>query len=115
MLALLATAFITFALGFGFLQWLDIDIMSNGHMVEPLQAIIVSTVIVLAIVLVAAAIILSVFGSVLFVLLMIIGSLAMAFVGMFWPILIAVIAIWLVLRDKPETNTTGYRTGKMRS
>ncbi len=104
LLAISATLFLTYALGVSFLELLDINVYMDGELIEPLKAIGVSAVATVILVLIALAIVLSVFGSFIFIGLLIMGSVAMVAIGVFWPVLLAAVAIWLVTRHKPSTK-----------
>jgi len=99
-LAIFATLFLTYVLGTSLLEVLNINVYMNGELIEPVKAIGVSAVVTVILVLVALAIILSVFGSLIFVGLLVAGSLAMVAVGIFWPVLLIAVVIWLVTRKK---------------
>lgn len=100
LLAIFATLFLTYALGVSFLELLDINVYMDGELIEPLKAIGVSAVAVVVLVLMALAIVLSVFGSFIFISLLVLGSVAMVAIGVFWPVLLIAVVIWLVTRDK---------------
>ena len=100
LLAILATLFLTYVLGISFLQLLDINVYMDGELIEPLKAIGVSAVATVILVLIALAIVLSVFGSLIFLSLLLVGSLAMVAVGVFWPVLLIAVVIWLMTRNK---------------
>ncbi|GAA0812169.1 hypothetical protein KO495_02165 [Colwellia sp. D2M02] len=103
LLAIVATLFLTYVFGTGFLQFADVNITMDGEFVEPIQAISVSALVMLALVLVGLAIVLSVFGSFIFIAVMVVGTLAMVTIGIFWPILLIALLIWLVSKEKqPE-------------
>lgn len=102
LLAILATLFLTYVLGTSFLEMLDIDVYMDGQLIEPLKAIGVSAVATVILVLIALAIVLSVFGSLIFIGLLVAGSIVMVAIGVFWPILLIALIIWLVTRNKPE-------------
>ncbi len=102
LLAIFATLFLTYVLGTGFLELFDINVYMDGELIEPLKAIGASAVATVILVLIALAIVLSVFGSLIFVGLLIAGSLAMVAVGVFWPVLLIAVVIWLVTRNKSE-------------
>jgi hypothetical protein len=99
-LAILATIFLTYAFGVGMLELMDINVMIDGEIIEPLKAIGVSALIVVLLVVIALAIVLSVFGSLIFIALVLFGSIAMVTVGVFWPILLMAVIIWLLCKDK---------------
>lgn len=99
-LAIFATMFLTYVLGVSFIELLDVDIYMNEKMIEPLKAISISALVVVLLVLVALAIAMSVFGSLIFVAILLLGGGAMLFIGVFWPIILVAIVIWLVSRDK---------------
>lgn len=100
LLAIFATIFLTYALGTSFLELLDINVYMDGELIEPLKAIGVSAVAVVLLVLIALVIVLSVFGSFVFISLLVLGSVAMVAIGVFWPVLLAAVVIWLVTRTK---------------
>ncbi|MBL4900251.1 MAG: hypothetical protein JKX76_11545 [Colwellia sp.] len=104
LLAIFATLFLTYALGVGFLELLNINVYMDGELIEPLKAIGVSAVVTVILVLAALAIVLSVFGSFIFISLLIMGSVVMAAIGVFWPVLFIAVVIWLVTRDKANTK-----------
>ncbi len=101
MLALLATLFLTYVFGVSFLQLLDINITMNGEFLEPVKAIGLSALVVVVLVVIALGIVLSVFGGFIFIAAMVFGTLAMFAIGVFWPVLLVALVIWLVSRDKP--------------
>jgi len=107
LLAILATIFLTYALGMSFLEFFDLDVMINDEHLAPLKAISVSAMVVLVLMLVALAIVLSVFGGFIFIAVMVIGSIAMAVIGVFWPVLLVALAIYLIAREK-KSETQGY-------
>lgn len=102
LLAIFATLFLTYVLGVSFLELLDVNVYMDGELIEPLKAIGVSAVATVILVLIALAIVLSVFGSLIFIGLLIAGSLAMVAVGVFWPVLLIAVIIWLVTRNKSK-------------
>jgi len=100
-LAILATIFLTYVFGVGMLELMDMHVMIDGEVMEPLKAIGVSALVVVLLVVVALAIVLSVFGSLIFIGLVLVGSIAMITVGVFWPILLMAVVIWLFSRNRP--------------
>lgn len=100
-LAILATLFLTYVLGVTVTELLDINIYMGEQLLEPLKVVSVSALVAVLLVLAAIAIVVSVFGSIVFIAMLVGGALALFFVGMFWPILLVVGLIWLVVRDKP--------------
>ncbi|MCP4988561.1 MAG: hypothetical protein GY928_21660 [Colwellia sp.] len=101
-LAILATVFLTYVFGVGMLEMVDMHVVVDGEIMEPLKAIGVSALIVVLLVVIALAIVLSVFGSLIFIGLILFGSIAMVTVGVFWPILLMAVVIWLFSRNKPS-------------
>jgi len=99
-LAILATLFLTYVFGVGMLELMDMHVMIDGEVMEPLKAIGVSALVVVLLVLIALAIVLSVFGSLIFIGLILFGSIAMVTIGVFWPILLMAVVIWLFSRNK---------------
>lgn len=99
-LAILATIFLTYVFGVGMLELMDMHVMIDGEIMEPLKAIGVSALVVVVLVIIALAIVLSVFGSLIFIGLVLFGSIAMITVGVFWPILLMAVVIWLFSREK---------------
>ncbi len=104
-LAIIATIFLTYVFGIGMLELMDLHVMMDGEAVEPLKAIGVSALVVVVLVVAALGIVLSVFGGMIFIGLVIFGSIAMVTVGIFWPILLMAVVIWLLSRNK---NTKQY-------
>jgi len=103
LLAIFATLFLTYVLGVSFLELLNINVYMDGNLIEPLKAIGVSAVATVILVLIALAIVLSVFGSFIFISLLVLGAVAMVAIGVFWPVLLVAVIIWLATRNK----TTG--------
>ena len=100
LLAIFATLFLTYVLGSSLMEMFDINIYMGDSLIEPLKAISISALITLLVALVAVAIVMSVFGGIIFVSLLVLGSLAMVAIGVFWPILLIALVIWLFARDK---------------
>ena len=100
-LAILATVFLTYVLGVTVTELLDINIYMGEQLLEPLKVVSVSALVAVLLVVAAIAIVVSVFGSIVFVVLLVFGGLALFFIGLFWPILLVIGLIWLVVRDKP--------------
>jgi len=99
-LAIIATLFLTYVFGAGLLELMNINVMMDGEVVEPLKAIGVSALIVVVLVVISLAIILSVFGGLIFIGLILLGSIAMLTLGVFWPIVLMAVVIWLFSRNK---------------
>ena len=104
-LAILATIFLTYVFGVGMLEIINLNVMIDGEVIEPLKAIGVSALVVMLLVIIALAMVLSVFGSLLFISLILLGSIAMVAIGVFWPIVLIALVIWLFSRNK---NTKQY-------
>ena len=103
-LAILATIFLTYVFGVGMLELMNLHVMMDGEVIEPLKAIGVSALVVVLLVVIALAIVLSVFGSLIFIALVLFGSIAMVAVGVFWPILLMAVVIWLFTRNNSSRN-----------
>jgi hypothetical protein len=104
-LAILAAIFLTYVFGVGMLEVMNLNVMIDGEVIEPLKAIGVSALVVMLLVIIALAMVLSVFGSLLFISLILLGSIAMVAIGVFWPIVLIALVIWLFSRNK---NTKRY-------
>jgi hypothetical protein len=103
LLAIIATLFLTYVLGISLIELLDVDVYMGEKLIEPLKAISISALVVVSLVLVALAIVLSVFGSIIFVSMLIFGGVAMVMLGIFWPIFLIAVVIWLLTRDNTRT------------
>lgn len=103
-LAILATIFLTYVLGVGLLDLLNVDVYMDEKHVEPLKAIGVAAILAIVLVVAALAIVLTVFGSIIFVGLLIVGSIGLVAIGVFWPVILAAVVIWLLLREKPRDS-----------
>ncbi|WP_077342526.1 hypothetical protein [Pseudocolwellia agarivorans] len=99
LLAIVATVFLTYVLGTSFVELLDVDIYMHDKLIEPIQAISVSALVIVLLVVAALAIILSVFGTIIFIVLLGVGAAVMFMVGVFWPILLVAFVVWLMARD----------------
>lgn len=104
LLAIFATLFLTYALGVSSLELLNINVFMDGELIEPLKVIGVSAVATVILVLIALAIVLSVFGSFIFISLLVLGAVAMVAIGVFWPVLLIAVVIWLVTRNKATSK-----------
>jgi hypothetical protein len=102
MLAIFATLFLTYVLGISLIEMFDVDLYVGKELIEPLKAISVSALIMVALVLVALAIVMSVFGSLIFIFMMVFGALAMIMIGVFWPVFFIAFVIWLMVREKKQ-------------
>jgi len=100
LLAIFATLFLTYVLGSSMMEMFDINIYMGDSLIEPLKAISISALVILLLVLIAVAIVMSVFGGIIFIGLLVLGSLAMVAIGVFWPVLLIAVVIWLFARDK---------------
>ena len=100
-LAIVVTLTLTYVFGVSLLNWFDISIYLDDKHVEPLTAISVSALIAVALVVAVLAIVLSVFGTLIFTALMLFGGLLLVGVGMFWPVLLIALIIWLCTKNKP--------------
>jgi hypothetical protein len=105
LLAIFATLFLTYVLGSSLMETFDVNIYMGDNLVDPLKAISVSALITLLLALVAIAIVMSVFGGIIFIGLLILGSFIMVAIGVFWPILLIAIIIWLFSRNKQSPQT----------
>jgi len=104
LLAIFATLFLTYVLGISLIEMLNIDVYMDERHIEPLKAISISAVVVVLLVLLALAIVLSVFGSLIFIGMLCFGAIAMVMIGVFWPVLLIGMIIWLVTRDKRKQH-----------
>jgi hypothetical protein len=102
MLAIFATLFLTYVLGISFIEMFNVDLYVGEELIEPIQAISVSAIIMVILVILAFTIVMSVFGSLIFIGLMIFGALAMVMIGVFWPVIFIAFVIWLLARDKKQ-------------
>jgi len=100
LLAIFATILLTYALGAGFFELLDIDIYMGHEHIEPLKAISISALVIVLLVLAAFAVVLSVFGSIILIVMLSLGAVGMVMIGIFWPVLLVALVIWVVTKDK---------------
>ena len=104
LLAIVATIFLTYVLGVSMIEMLNVDLYIDNELIEPLKAIGISSLIAVTLVLAALAIVLSVFGSMIFITLLICGGIAMVMIGVFWPILLIALCIWLLTRSSQKPS-----------
>jgi len=107
-LAIIATVFLTYVLGTSLIELLDIDLYMGDKLIEPLKAISISALVVCLLMMAGLAIVLSVFGSIIFIGLLGVGAAIMLMIGVFWPILLIGIAIWLLVRGSSPKDVV-YR------
>jgi len=105
LLAIIATIFLTYVMGSSLIEMLDIDVYMGEELIEPLKAISISAIVIVLLVLAALAIVLSVFGTVIFIGLLIFGGIALALIGVFWPVLLIAGLIWVLTKDKKQAQT----------
>lgn len=104
LLAIIATVFLTYVLGASVFELLDLDIYIEDSLVEPMQALSISALVMLFLVLAAIAIVLSVFGTVIFLVMMVVGAAAMMTIGVFWPIFVVAFLIWWMTKEQRQTQ-----------
>lgn len=98
-LAIIATLMLTYVFGVSFIEWFNISIYLEDEYVQPFAAISLSALVVVILVIVAIAIIVSVFGSIIFVVMLSVGAIMLLSIGIFWPILLIALLIWLCCRE----------------
>jgi hypothetical protein len=99
-LAILIATVLTVCVGSVAAQWLDLRIQIDQHWMEPFMTILLITVVVTILVVVGFAVALSVFGALLFGLCAGLIGLFIAGVSVFWPIILLVIVIYYLVKDK---------------
>tara|TARA_B100000767_G_C19528529_1_gene435563 strand:- start:306 stop:665 length:360 start_codon:yes stop_codon:yes gene_type:complete len=112
LLAVTATIFLTYFFGVSVLEWLNIDLnfsvneAQHQQLIEPLKKISVSAIIVVSLLLVALFIVLSVFGTLMFITVVSVGAIMMLMVGVFWPVFLIAIVIWLITKETTRQQLT---------
>lgn len=99
LLAVLATVFLTFVFGTSMVEMMNLHVMIDGEALAPLTAIGFSALVVAIMVVIALTIALSMFGGLIFVALLVLGGIGMVFIGVFWPVLLMAVVIWLFSRN----------------
>lgn len=99
LLAIIATVFLTYIFGASMVEMMNLHVMVDGEAVAPLAAIGFSALVIAIMVVVALTIALSMFGGFIFLTLLIVGGIGMLFIGVFWPVLLIAVAIWLFSRN----------------
>ncbi len=102
MLAIVATLFLTYVLGASVIDFFGVDVYMDDELIEPIKAISFSALAVVVLVVVALGIVLSVFGTMIFFVMMILGGVAMFAIGVFWPVLLMALVLWLLTREKSQ-------------
>ncbi|TKB45302.1 hypothetical protein [Thalassotalea mangrovi] len=98
-LAILATLLLTYLFGNTVFSWLDMDIVVDDHVVEPIEGIAIAALVGIILFVVGLAVFISVFGTLILVVL---GALiGLAFVGLtvFWPVLLVGFIVWLLCKE----------------
>ncbi|MEI6894259.1 MAG: hypothetical protein V5789_06430 [Colwellia sp.] len=99
-LAILATFFLTYVFGMTLFELTNVHVMMDGEAIEPIKVIGISALVVVLLLVITLTLVLSVFGGLMFIALISLGCIAMLFLGVFWPILLIAIVIWVLSRNK---------------
>ena len=81
------------------IEMMNLHVMIDGEAVAPLTAIGFSALVVAIMVVIALTITLSMFGGFIFLTLLALGGVGMVFIGVFWPVLLMAVVIWLFSRN----------------
>lgn len=111
LLAMFATLMLTYIFGASIMQWFDISIHMGNEQIEPLKAISLSALVAIVLVVVALTIVLSVFGTIIFAFMLTIGAILLVGLGIFWPILIIALIIWLCCRTPSNSKASDTYIG----
>lgn len=104
LIAVAATLFLTYAFGANMIEMMNLHVMLDGEALAPITAIGFSALIVAIMAVIALTIVLSMFGSLVFIALLIVGGIGMFFVGVFWPVLLMAIVIWLFSKNSHKSE-----------
>ncbi|WP_340681137.1 hypothetical protein [Paraglaciecola sp.] len=99
-LAILIAIVLTMCVGSIATQWLDLRIQIDQHWMEFFMTILLITVVVAILVIVGFTVAISMFGALLFALCAGLIGLFIAGIGVFWPIILCVIIIYYLVKDK---------------
>ncbi len=102
LLAIVATLALTYIFGVSLMEWFDIRIYLDDEYVQPIKAISLSALVSVVFVIAAIAIVLSVFGGIIFAFMLAAGALMLVSVGVFWPVFLIAIIIWLCCRETDQ-------------
>jgi hypothetical protein len=82
-------------LGKGVFDLSNAQVMINHHHLEPLSTVILSVLAAMVIIIAGLAFIMSFIGGLLFLTLLVCCSIFLWLLGVFWPIVLVALVIWL--------------------
>ena len=100
LLAMLIVALIACTLGTGVFDLSNIHIVINNHHLEPFYTIILSVLAAVVIIIAGLAFVMSIIGGLLFITLLVCCSIFLWLLGVFWPIVLVAVVIWLCSSKK---------------
>lgn len=99
-LAILIACVLSFCAVYIAIEWFDVKIQFNQHWVEPFMTVFIITVVVAILVVVGFVVALSVVGALVLGLFAALLGLLVAGVSTFWPVLLAIIIIYYLVKDR---------------
>ena len=99
-LAVLIAIVLTYSPGHLATQWLDLHVSFAEHDFEPIASILVLTGIVAIMVVMGFIVAFSIFAAIAFAIVAICIGFFVAGLSVFWPIILATLVIFLLVRDK---------------
>lgn len=103
-MAVIIAILLTYSLGYVATDWFDINVQMDSQNVAPLTSLLVFIVLGIALVLVGFVVALSLVGALAFVALVVFGSLLFAGISAFWPIILVVMLVIWLLKDKRPSS-----------
>ena len=99
-LAVLIAIVLTYSLGHLASQWLDLHLSFSEYNFEPVTSILAVTGIVAILVVVGFIIAFSIFAAIAFAIIAAGFGLFVVGIGVFWPVILFTVVIFLIVRDK---------------
>ncbi|MFT2092347.1 hypothetical protein [Paraglaciecola sp. 2405UD69-4] len=102
-LAVLIGAVLAYCFGHVATEWFDMHLVLSDYELEPLTSILAATGVVVLLVLVGFVVAFSVVAAIALVLIVSVLGVFAAGIGMFWPVILVSIIIYLLVRDRPSS------------
>ncbi|MEP1552502.1 MAG: hypothetical protein ABJJ44_06610 [Paraglaciecola sp.] len=101
-LAVLIAGVLTYCFGHVVTEWFDLHLVLSDYEVEPFTSIIAATAIVALLVFIGFIVAFSVIAAMVLIFVACAIGLFVAGLGMFWPVILISIVIYLLVREKPS-------------
>lgn len=103
-IAVLLAIILTYSMGNIANEWFDIHLVIDDHLFNPIDSLILATLVCIILTVVGFCLALGVFGVILFVVAMVFAGVLIAGIGVFWPVILLGAVVYLLLRSNGSAN-----------